>query len=78
MKNFLKMMLVMGLMALTVSGCNIFGNDDDDDGKEIYGTWIFIDGDASETLVFSETFITSTIVRTKGTPYSFEVSASIT
>ncbi len=31
MKKFLKMMLVMGLMALAISGCNVFGNDDDDD-----------------------------------------------
>ncbi len=34
MKKFLKMMLVLGLLALAVSGCNIFGSDDDDDDDE--------------------------------------------
>jgi len=34
MKKFLKMMLALSVLALAVSGCNIFGNDDDEKAPE--------------------------------------------
>ncbi len=54
MKKFLKMMLALSVLALAISGCNIFGNDDDDDGPDLNaikftekGSYLLEDNDAS-------------------------------
>ena len=76
MKKFLKMMLVLGLLALAVSGC-IFDDDDDDD-REIYGTWTMTEGSETCSLTFSESTFSTVKTDTIEEPYLFEVTGPLT